>query len=146
MPSAPLPGQPQLNQSLEATFRRGDVTWQSPDGRKWRFQARSADSDGVFYLDLQAELPSNQAKTWTTVASFGSTGGGKFIENETPSGDVDGVNDTFTLAHDPVEESVALYVAGLRLRLGSEFTVSGATVTCVTPPGVGDYVICDYRY
>jgi hypothetical protein len=69
------------------------------------------------------------------------------IENETPSGTVNGVNVTFTLANTPHANSfVKLYLNGLRQAQGasSDYTVSGTTITFNTAPVSGDVLLCDY--
>ena len=53
-----------------------------------------------------------------------------FFVQETPSGTVNGVNDTFTLTHTPVFNSMhMLHVNGLLLSQGVHYTLSGNTIT-----------------
>ena len=63
-----------------------------------------------------------------------------FIENEIVSGS----SQTFTLANTPVALSVHVYGRGQRLKLGTDYTISGAIITTTDPWGVGD-LLADYR-
>ncbi len=83
------------------------------------------------------------------VATVTIPGGGgsavTFVDGETPSGAVNGSNQTFTLAATPTAGSVHLYLNGVRLRAGTDFTISGATITMVAAPQTGDWLHADYR-
>jgi len=58
-----------------------------------------------------------------------------FADNETPSGTIDGVNDTFTLANAPSPAaSLILVLNGQVLTQGVEYTLSSLTITFTTPP------------
>ena len=67
------------------------------------------------------------------------------VENETPTGNIDGANKTFTLANTPIAGSVKLYRSGLKLKQDSDFTVSGATITMNDSMEIGENLLCDYR-
>lgn len=60
-----------------------------------------------------------------------------FVFNEVPTGVVDGVNVTFTLAHAPKPTgSEEVYLNGQLQIPTSDYTISGATITfVVAPPG-----------
>lgn len=73
-----------------------------------------------------------------------------FADNVVPSGLIDGVNVTYTLAHtpDPIT-SLALYLNGVYQTQGVDYTLSGNTITYLSPisellasPGL----IASYRY
>jgi len=65
-------------------------------------------------------------------------GGGYFIYNETPSGTIDGVNATFTLSKTPnPTASLTLTLNGQVLIQGSDYTLSGDTITMTTIPLTG---------
>jgi hypothetical protein len=72
-----------------------------------------------------------------------------FVDNETPSGAIEGVTDTFALASMPIPGSVRLYKRGLRMRPGADhdYTIAGSTITFNTGalPGPGDNLVADYR-
>jgi hypothetical protein len=68
-----------------------------------------------------------------------------FVDNEVPSGTIDGLNDTFTIANTPIAGSFKLYNA-IRLKGGGEdYTLTGTTIVFVTPPELGSNLQCDYR-
>ena len=69
------------------------------------------------------------------------------VDNEVPSGVCNGVNVTFTLANTPKSsQTVALYLNGLRLLQGNDYTVLGYTITMSTIPQTGDNLLADYQY
>lgn len=74
---------------------------------------------------------------------------GKWIddifEQESPSGDIDGVNDTFTLSTAPhSSKSVKLYLNGLILAQSQDYTVNGQTITMAEPPQTGQEIYAFY--
>jgi len=74
------------------------------------------------------------------------TTAGTPVENETPSGAVNGSNKTFTLAYTPIANSVKLYMNAIRMTLNSDFTVTGAVITLLgDAPETGMNPLCDYR-
>ncbi len=85
--------------------------------------------------------------------SSGPCGGGgvlpAFSDGETPTGAINGLNTTFTLAFTPSPAaSVQVYLNGLRLQVGVDYTLSGSTIsfTLVTVPQLGDVLLASYRY
>jgi len=67
------------------------------------------------------------------------------IDGEVPSGTIDDVNDDFVLANTPLTGSVKVYQNGIRLKITTDYTISGTTITFVTAPTTGDTILCDYR-
>ena len=69
-----------------------------------------------------------------------------FYLNETPTGTIDGSNKTFTLAHTPNPSNyVDLFLNGQKLAPGgTDYTISGATLTLVTAPPAGSVILADY--
>lgn len=68
---------------------------------------------------------------------------GNYVQNETPSGSINGSNTGFTLANTPntnVTNNVELYLNGVMLEPGSgnDFTVSGTSITMLFAPASGD--------
>jgi hypothetical protein len=61
-----------------------------------------------------------------------------WIANETPTGTINGVNATFTLANTP--QFLQLYLNGVLMEVGAgnDYTVSGATITALLIPATGD--------
>ena len=74
----------------------------------------------------------------------GSRGGGGFsvgalnfhlVDDETPTGTVNGVNTIFTLANIPSPtSSLKVFVNGQRVRITEDFTLSGNTITFIIAP------------
>jgi hypothetical protein len=69
-----------------------------------------------------------------------------FIYGEVPTGSVNGVNTTFTLANTPSSATVQVHQNGIRLNVGAgnDYTVSGGTITMLTAPLTGDVILVDY--
>ena len=85
--------------------------------------------------------------------SSGPCGGGgvlpQFSDGETPSGTINGSNVTFTLAFAPSPtSSVQLYLNGLRMDQGLDYTITGSTISFATAsaPQTGDVLLASYRY
>ena len=70
-----------------------------------------------------------------------------FVDNEIPTGDIDGNNKDFVLANTPnPTPSLSVYVNGQRLKLTDDYTLATATISLATAPPTGSLIICDYRY
>lgn len=85
--------------------------------------------------------------------SSGPCGGGgvlpQFSDNEVPAGTINGSNNTFTLANAPSpSSSLQLYVNGLRVDQGVDYSISASTITfaLASLPQSGDLVLASYRY
>jgi len=66
---------------------------------------------------------------------------------EIATGTVDNSNVTFTLSQTPSSNaSVELFLGGLILYQGSEYTISGNTITMATAPNFGQTLYAKYRY
>ncbi len=79
----------------------------------------------------------------------GSVTGVSFVDAETPSGAANGANAAFTLANVPnPASSVGVYRNGLRMKLITDYTFSGSTITFVAGqlPQTGDTLFCSYRH
>lgn len=77
-------------------------------------------------------------------SAFGASSG-SFVDSEVPSGSVNSSNVTFTLANTPIAGSVKLYQNGIRLKVTTDYSISGVTITFVTAPTTGDLLLTDYR-
>lgn len=84
----------------------------------------------------------------------GSYGGGfsvgamniHFIDSETPTGTVNGVNTDFTTTNIPSPtSSLKVFVNGQRMKLTEDYTFSGNTISFLTAPPTGSILTCDYR-
>jgi len=85
---------------------------------------------------------SGTAATWQTPSATTL-----FVDEETPSGLINGSNTTYTLAFTPTVGSVKLFLNGIRQRpgAGNDFTISGSTITYLSAPLTGDTLVADYR-
>ncbi|MEK9207964.1 MAG: hypothetical protein AAB922_05750 [Patescibacteria group bacterium] len=86
-------------------------------------------------------------------ARTGSIGGFNYnsmdfhiIDDETPTGTVNGVNTTFTIKDVPNPvSSLKVYVNGQRMRVTTDYTFAGVTITFVTAPPTSSTILVDYR-
>lgn len=78
----------------------------------------------------------------------GGTGSGTFVDAEFPSGTINGTNAIFTLASAPAPaSSLEMFRNGLLLDQGSDYTLSGNSVTFLSAavPQAGDVLLASYR-
>lgn len=70
-----------------------------------------------------------------------------FVDNETPSGDINGINVIFTLSETPVPGSEHLYLNGLLQDSGMDldYTIVGKIIEFNIPPPIGSVILCSYR-
>lgn len=82
----------------------------------------------------------------------GGGGGGLlplYSDGEVPSGAINGLNTTFALANTPSPAtSLMVYVNGLLMDQGLDYTVAGATITFApaSTPQTSDVLLASYRY
>ncbi|MBD3904488.1 hypothetical protein NAL32_07565 [Chryseobacterium sp. Ch-15] len=71
-----------------------------------------------------------------------------YIVRETPSGVINGTNAVFSLANIPLAGKEMIYLNGQLLEPGSgnDYTISGATITMLSVPVVGDIIRATYYY
>jgi len=78
----------------------------------------------------------------------GTIPGVGFVDNEVPSGTLNGVNTTFSTSQAPnPSTSLALYRNGVRLKLVADYTVTSNIITFASglAPLPGDMLECSYR-
>lgn len=71
-----------------------------------------------------------------------------FVDAETPSGAINGINTFYTLIQAPnPSTSLAVYRNGIRLKPGVDFTANsnGITFSIAMVPQIGDVLVCAYR-
>jgi hypothetical protein len=70
-----------------------------------------------------------------------------FIDKETPTGVIDGINSIFYLSHEPIPNSDHLYLNGLLQDSGvsEDYIISGNTITFNESPLLGMKIRCSYR-
>ena len=71
---------------------------------------------------------------------------GRLVHDETPTGAVNGVNTSYTLANSPTAGTLVVYEGGVRKLLTTDFTLSGSTITMTYAPPDGSALRVDYRY
>ena len=79
---------------------------------------------------------------------YGITGGVGAVNvyNETPSGIENGINKVFTTSLPFESGTTRLYLNGIRLKLGADYTETGANqITYVEAPYSSDNIIIDYQ-
>jgi hypothetical protein len=82
----------------------------------------------------------------------GSSGGGvllSFSDAEVPTGSINSVNRSFTLAFTPSPAaSLELYLNGLLMEAGTDYVLVGRAITFLTAatPQTGDLLLASYRY
>jgi hypothetical protein len=88
-----------------------------------------------------------QRRAWAKLEQS-LAGGGAVVNGETPSGAIDGTNDTFTLSSTPIPGSIQVFRNGLFLREGAsnDYTVSGTQIifTADALPQPGSVVVVNY--
>mgnify|MGYP001581853242 FL=1 len=68
------------------------------------------------------------------------------IDEEVPTGAINGVNTDFVLAHMPAPTaSLKVYLTGQKMKLTTDYTLSSKTITFLTAPLATDNITCDYR-
>lgn len=93
-----------------------------------------------------AATTDNSTTLATTAFVKTAAGAQSVVDNEVPSGTINGSNVTFTLVSTPATNSLNLYKNGIRLKPGgADYTLSGNTITFVTAPPTGAVLLADYN-
>ena len=110
--------------------------------------------EGTSYEDTIWLCTSNQggtldttAITWQQVQISAGLSESNFVDKETPSGALIGVNTTYTLASTPTSGSEHVYLNGMLqdVGAGNDYTISGSTITMLTAPLTGEKIKVSYR-
>ena len=69
-----------------------------------------------------------------------------FVVRETPTGTINGVNTTVTLANTPLSGTEMIFLNGILQEpgAGNDYTISGATITYLAAPVTGDRLKASY--
>lgn len=69
-----------------------------------------------------------------------------YVVRETPTGLVNGSNASYTLANTPVSGTEELYLNGIQQEpgAGNDYTISGGSITFLSPPVTGDKIRVSY--
>lgn len=100
----------------------------------------AAQNLGTFQL---ANSPSSQ--DLGTLLSTSSTVPAAAFYDETPTGTINGTNVAFALTATPKSGTLKLYLSGILLLEGTDYTLSGNTITMTIPPFVGQWLFASYR-
>src|SRR3990167_8457047 len=65
----------------------------------------------------------------------------RFVDDETLTGTVDGVNAVFTTSKTPLRGSLKVYLGGGRMRVDEDYTLSGKTITFTIAPQPGEVLL-----
>ena len=139
-----------------ATSQKTNATFSGSDGTASSYYTVTGETlSGTVDIVLTGEATATDDIVKETSYVYLGVGGGggvggsglelaDFIASETPTGDVDGVNDTYTLANTPT--FLHVYLDGLLQEEGggNDYTISGTTLTMNTPPLVGSKVRVSY--
>jgi hypothetical protein len=92
-------------------------------------------------------LKGNGTAISAAVASTDFMAPASFVTRETPTGTVNGVNATFTLANTPLANTEEIYLNGLLQEpgAGNDYTISTSTITMLNIPATGDRLRVNYR-
>lgn len=93
--------------------------------------------ENMVYYDLVAGVP-------TPIAFWDEINPESLVINETPDGDVDGVNDEFTLDATPRAGTLGVWLNGLLQNPATDYTLAGDTITFTDPPLPGDKIRACY--
>ncbi len=165
-------GSTKLNKYTGSTYQSTDTTTYKPlviDGSGnirsspvWIGSSGSGSSGGRFVTNGIGILVDSTSslytvKTDTTVilskaaaaATYQPIGSyllsSNFVDNETPSGTVDGSNITFTIANTPVAGTLHLLQNGVEIYAPANYSISGTTITMVTAPLTNAVLSINYR-
>lgn len=73
--------------------------------------------------------------------------GAVIVRNEVPSGDINDVNDTYNLAHTPLN-GISLTRNGQKMKpgAGEDYVLTGTQIVYAVPLAVGENHLADYEY
>lgn len=97
-------------------------------------------------LTVSGALQAIRKSSSTTFVNVDLAVGATRVFDETPTGAVDGANDTFTLANTPTAGTVRVYEGGLRKLETTDWSISGDTITFTYNPPNGSYIRVDYEH
>jgi len=151
--------------AIAVLFADAEVPGGTINGSNTAFTlANSPDPSGSLELYLNGQFQtsgtdytlSGNAITMTVAPSTGDSllafyrygsSGGLFVDDETPSGTINGSNTVFTLANVPnPASSVEVFLDGMMQRAGVDYSLSSATVTFTSAPISGAILRAYYRF
>ena len=137
-----LSGMPGENGSSDTPEEMRDKLESLVKGKKISIQAIENLAD---ILEKFSKQNIKAGEEFRSSTSFSRSRDIVFIDDETPSGTVDGVNTIFNLAKAPIKNSLKVYRGGARQRITEDYTLSGNVITFLIAPQVGEILLVDYR-
>lgn len=138
-----------FNGASSALTRTEDMDeWQELPGALFAVEEGSAANKGLYLCtSAQGGTLGTTAITFLQLPSAAGLLNSNFVSKEVPSGAINGVNATFTLANVPVSGSEEVYLNGQLQVPGAaeDYTISGAAITFVTAPLAGESIRVSYR-
>ena len=132
-----------------APTRAADMNaWAEVPGAFVVVEEGTANADTIWLASADAGGTLNTtAINWQQIPTTAGYTTANFVDNEVPSGSINGSNVTFTIANTPVAGSVHLYINGVRGKVGSgnDYTISGSTITMEYALATGETLLADYR-
>lgn len=105
----------------------------------WEHMGGAAGGGGALGGALVATSGGAQSQAGSPVPNFS--------DDETPSGTINGTNTSFTLANPPSPAaSLLLFINGVLQIQGTDYTLSGSTITMSNAPTTGSVLNAYYRY
>jgi hypothetical protein len=138
-----------FNGSGVALTRVTDMdAWGEVPGAFVAVEEGSANADTIWLCTSNAGgTLGTTAITWQQIPTTAGLLGSNFVNNETPTGLLNGSNVTYTLANTPVAGSEQVFINGVLqlLGAGNDYTISGLTITMVVAPLSTDVIRVSYR-
>jgi hypothetical protein len=129
--------------------RAADVdTWTEVTGLLVHVQEGTTNNNTLWLSDADSGGTIDTTSLTFTQLQTGAGGLGQsaFVDRETPAGSVNGTNVTFTLANTPFAGSEHVFVNGiLQTSGGTDYSISGTTITMTVAPETGDVIRVSYR-
>lgn len=123
-------------------------SWDEVPGAFVVVEEGTANADTIWLASAnQGGTLNTTAISWQQIPTTAGYTSSNFVDNEVPSGAINGSNVTYTLANTPVAGSVHLYINGVRAKVGSgnDYTISGDTITMEYALATGETLLADYR-
>ena len=133
--------------NISSRIFRSKLEIGSPETRQYNVvvdeEGRPIDWQKLINQLLLINRPLGVSRGFTTMR-----GGFNIVDDEVPTGTIDDLNQTFTLANAPNPTgSLKLFLNGARQRAGGEdFSLSGRTITFTQAPLEGSVILADYRW
>lgn len=123
-------------------------SWNEVPGAFVVVEVGTANADTLWLASAdQGGTLNTTAITWQQIPTSAGLQNSNFVDREVPSGAINGVNVTYTLANTPVLGSEHIYLNGLLqdVGAGNDYTISGATITYLAAPLTGEKLVVSYR-